>query len=131
MPFQTGARLCAGRCYIGTSERAIDIGLDETVWAFQNADPIPHADGATNFDRLLGAVAELYLDRVVIVLLSGCEVGTMQGLEKVKENGGQIVAPQLEKCILPVTIAPVVEKGLVTEIFSPKEIGQMLARYCS
>jgi len=131
MPFQAGARLCAGRCYIGTSERAIDIDLDEAVWVFKDADPTPHADGSTNFDRLLGAVSELYLDRVVIVLLSGCEIGTMQGLEKVKENGGQIVAPQLEKCILPTTITPVVEKGLVTEIFSPKEIGQMLTRYCS
>ena len=131
LPFKPGVPLCAGRCYVGTSERAIEIGMDEAVWVFQDATAIAQKEGPNNFDLLLGAVSDLYLDRITIVLLSGCEIGTMEGLRKIREAGGQVIAPQLEKCILPATIEPVKEQGLITEIFNPKDIGNVLRRYCT
>ena len=131
MPYATGVAMCSGRCYVGTSERAIKIGLDEAVWAFQDAKTNSKENGPNNFDLLLGAAAELYMDRITIVLFSGCEVGTMEGLRKIREAGGQVIAPQLEKCILPATIVPVIEQDLVTEIFKPKDIGNVIKRYCS
>ena len=131
LPFKQNATLCAGRCYVGTSERAIEIGLDDAVWVFQEATASTREKGENNFDLLLKVASELYLDRITVVLFSGCEVGNMEGLRKIRESGGQIITPQLEKCILPATIEPVIEQDLITEIFKPKDIGKVLKRYCS
>jgi chemotaxis response regulator CheB len=84
-----------------------------------------------SFDHLLASAAQLYNDNVVVVLLSGAELGSMQGLNAVKAAGGRIVAPELDSCILPATIEPARSADLITDTFNLDNVREMLGRYCT
>jgi two-component system chemotaxis response regulator CheB len=131
-PLGDGAVLCPGRCYIGANGRSLEIGMGSAGLVLRDSTKDNWEDeDQDSLDHLLGRAADLFLDRVVVFLLSGGEVGTMDGLRKIKATGGCIVAPQLEKCILPKTIAPVMDEGLITELFDPKDMAHVLKRYCT
>ncbi|MBI5896178.1 MAG: response regulator [Desulfobacterales bacterium] len=127
----SGAVLCPGRCYIGASGRSLEIGRVGTVRVLKDATREDADEVINSLDQLLGNAAELFGNKIVVFLLSGGEVGTMAGLHKIKAAGGYIVAPQPDKCIMPKSIAPVVDEGLITELFDPKDMVHVLRRYCS
>lgn len=127
----SGAVLCPGRCYIGASGRSLEIGQIGTVRVLRDATMEDMDEVLNSLDHLLANAAELFGNKVVAFLLSGGELGTMAGLRKIKAAGGYIVAPQPNKCIMPKTIEPAVEAGLVTELFDPKDMVHVLKRYCS
>ena len=127
----SGAVLCPGRCYIGASGRSLTIGNVGTMRILKDATEEDTDDVLNSLDQLLTNAADLFGSNVIVFLLSGGEVNTMAGLRKVKAAGGYIVAPQPDKCIMPKTIAPVVDEGLITELFDPKDMVHVLRRYCS
>ena len=89
-------------------------------------------DKATEcLDQLLNQAVNSFSDRVVVVLLSGAELDSMDGLRKVKAAGGRIVAPPMESCILPATIEPAIEQDLVTDLFNPADADEIFKRYCA
>lgn len=130
-PLAHGKPLCPARCYIGTTGSAIDIVRQGDIRVFHQAGTGPTANDLNTIDQLFGRAADAFADQVVVFLLSGGEVGTMAGLQAIKAAGGHILAPRLEKCILPTTIAPVVENQLVTEVFDPGQLGRVVARWCT
>ncbi len=127
----SGAILCPGRCYIGASGRSLEIGEIGGVRVLKDATKEDADEAIYGLDQLLADAAKVFGNKVIVFLLSGCEVGTMDGLRKIKAAGGTIVAPQPDKCIMPKTIEPVVDEGLVTELFDPKDMVHVLKRYCS
>ncbi len=127
----SGAVLCPGRCYIGASGRALEIGKVGTVRVLNDATKEDTEEMLNSLDQLLTNAADLFGSQTIVFLLSGGEVGSLAGLRKVKAAGGIIVAPQPEKCIMPKTIVPVVDEGLITELFDPKDMVHVLRRYCS
>ena len=131
LPLTSEAPLCPGRCYIGNSAQPIEINPRTGVWVLNECNPEGQEKGNNGLDHLLSRIADFFKDRAVVVLLSGGEVGSMEGLRRIRSAGGQIVSPQLDKCILPVTIAPVAEQGLINEQFNPKDLGHVLKRYCT
>jgi hypothetical protein len=54
----------------------------------------------------------------------------MNGLGKVKEFGGKIITPELDSCILPATLSPVVRQNVISETYSAKDIKKILKPYC-
>jgi two-component system, chemotaxis family, protein-glutamate methylesterase/glutaminase len=130
-PLAHGAPLCPGRCYISTTGHAIEIQRQGGGWIFGDVKSGHADDGQYTLDGLLGRAAEVFRDRVVVFLLSGAEVGAMTGLRGITAAGGQIVAPRLEKCIMPATLVPVVENNLVTELFDPADFRGVVGRYCA
>lgn len=129
-PLADGASLCSGRCYIGASGRCVEIFMDGSVLGIKDTHSDAWDDGQSRLDQLFGCAAELFQERLVVLLLSGGECGSMEGLHRVKAAGGYIIAPQLEKCILPATIEPVMDADLIAEFFDPKDMGHVLRRYC-
>ena len=125
------ATLCPGRCHLGTSGAHLEFGVMQGRIVLGNSSiPRENAD-EESYDHLLASAAQLYNDNVVVVLLSGAELGSMQGLKAVKEAGGKIVAPELDSCILPATIEPAKSSDLITDTFNLDNVREMLGRYCT
>jgi two-component system, chemotaxis family, protein-glutamate methylesterase/glutaminase len=129
-PLADGATVCRGRCYVGASGRTLDIDVAGEGHVFNHADNPRLGEDQSSLDYLFRRAADLYKENVVVLLLSGCEYGTIEGLRRVHAAGGHIVAPQLDKCILPATIEPVLNENLITEMFDPKDMVHVLRRYC-
>jgi two-component system, chemotaxis family, protein-glutamate methylesterase/glutaminase len=130
IPIEYEAILCPGRCYIGT------IGSKLAVKQIQNKKVISnqnHVETITDnsYDRFLKTAVEYYKNKITVILLSGADLGGMQGLQDVKYAGGKIIAPKLANCILPASLEPAVDNGVVTELFDPGEMREVLRLICS
>jgi two-component system chemotaxis response regulator CheB len=123
--------LTPGRCYLGTSGTRLAFGTDQERIVLEKSSKPPAAADEESFDQLLVNAAQLYNDNVIVVLLSGAELGSMQGLNAVKDAGGKIVVPELDSCILPVTIEPAISADLITDSFNLDNVREMLERYCT
>jgi two-component system chemotaxis response regulator CheB len=129
-PLTDGDAVCPGRCYIGASGRLIEIGLNGPVWCFNDWTADPLGSDQNTFDLLFNRAADLFQERVVVLLLSGGEVGTLEGLRRIKAAGGHVIAPYPDKCIMPATVEPVLKEDVITEMFDPKDMAKVLRRYC-
>lgn len=129
--FNDDAPLCAGRCYIGTKGTALQLVSDANVPAlgFEQTES-EEKTKETSFDEVLRQVVEIFNDRVVVVLLSGADLGSMEELRRIHAMGGQVIAPKLASCILPATLEPAVDEGLITELFDPSQIEAVFKRLC-
>ncbi len=130
-PLTDGAPLCPGRCYIGAAGQAMEIQRQGAQRVFRVMSTTAPNNEKNTCDDLLSRVAEMFGNKAVVFLLSGGEIGSMAGLRAIKAAGGQIVAPRLEKCILPATIAPAMENDLIAEMYHPKSLGEVVRRYCT
>lgn len=123
--------LSPGRCYLGTGGAGLEFGVAQgRVVIRKPSDPGDDED-SSSVDRLLTSAAELYNDHVVVVLLSGAELGSMQGLNAVRAAGGSIIAPEFSSCILPATLEPAQSAGLISDTFTLMDVREMLERYCA
>jgi two-component system chemotaxis response regulator CheB len=125
------ATLSPGRCHLGTSGASLVFAELQGRIVLRETSISEKADEEESFERLLTSAAQLYHDRVVVVLLSGAEVGSMQGLNVVHAAGGKIITPELDKCILPATLEPAKSAGLITDTFNLDNMQETLGRYCT
>ena len=129
-PLSANAPLCPGRGYIGTNGIEIKIDCREGHCVL---DPLPGLNSDANkdqsFDHLIEQAVKIFNKRVIVILLSGAEIGSLEGLRELKKIGGTILAPKLASCILPATLEPAVDDGLITELFDPADIENILERY--
>lgn len=129
-PLSDNAILCPGRCYVGASGRTMAIDSRDHVWRLQYARVENIGNEHCGLDYLLSSAADNFGDRVVVMLLSGGEVGTLEGLRNIKASGGTILAPQLDKAILPASMEAAVKEDLITEMFDPKKMATVVQQYC-
>jgi two-component system chemotaxis response regulator CheB len=129
-PLADIGHLNAGRCYIANSSLDMQFAISDGRLVLRNnsAEPGIHTEGS--IDRLLSGAAELFQERVLVMLLSGAEVGELEGLRAVQSNGGKILAPRPDRCILPASFEPAMEANLVSELFDPADLHSVLVRYC-
>jgi two-component system chemotaxis response regulator CheB len=124
------APLNPGRCYIANCGQEMQFAISDGRLVLHNYHGEPGNSSEQNIDRLLFSASELFQERVAVMLLSGAELGSLEGLRAVQANGGAILMPEPERCILPASIEPALEMGLVTERFDPAELPAVLMRYC-
>jgi two-component system, chemotaxis family, protein-glutamate methylesterase/glutaminase len=129
-PFTDKGLLNPGRCYIANCSQEMQFAISDGRLVLHNCSFEPGTNSNNNIDRLLSNASELFQDRVIVLLLSGAEVGTMEGLRSVKSNGGKILVPKPDRCILPASFEPALAADLVSELFDPDEVHAVLARYC-
>jgi len=130
VPLKKKMVLQCGRCCIGTSGDQMWFGIDEGRLMLHSGKDEKKDDHLNRVDRVLTNAAEIFQDRVVVMLLSGGNVGSMDGLRAVKAAGGQIYAPDPEKCILPDSFMPAIDEGLITEVYNTNEVSKILSRCC-
>jgi chemotaxis response regulator CheB len=70
------------------------------------------------------------MDKAVVMLLSGGEVGSLEGLRQIKSAGGAILAPHPDHAILQATMQAAADENLITALFEPKDMEKILKEYC-
>jgi two-component system chemotaxis response regulator CheB len=73
-------------------------------------------------DVLLRSAAETFEDRLMVVLLSGAETGSLLGLREIRDRGGRIVSQDLRDCLLPQSLNAARRAGLVSASMDVREI---------
>lgn len=129
-PFMDKTILNPGRCYIGTNGIPIHFRMEDGLMMMRNKQALAETIPQDSMDGVLSSAADTYKDRVLVILLSGSDVGTMDGLRAVKSVGGKILAPKPEKSILPDSFMGAIDANLVTELFDSADLQNVLARYC-
>lgn len=129
-PLKDKTILNPGRCYIGTNGKPIQFGVEDGLMVLQKRQNAEDLDPQDTVDDILSGAAEIFQDRVLVVLLSGGDIGTMNGLRAIKSAGGKILAPQPKKSILPDSFEGAIEEALITELFDSDDMQDVLARYC-
>lgn len=129
-PLQDQTVLNSGRCFIGTSGQHLMFGINagQLVLQKQRADGIKDEQGSV--DRVLTSAAELFQERVLVMLLSGGNIGTMEGLHAIKSAGGKILASDPGQCILPDSFMPAIDAGLIAEVFNTANLREVLTQHC-
>jgi two-component system chemotaxis response regulator CheB len=119
--------LCANRCYIGSNGIKLNIKYSSSLNDLTTEpDKEDSHDQNDFFNKLLLHASRAFKDRVIVVLLSGAELKGMEGLSAIKQNGGRIITPQLSSCILPTTLEPIVDKGIVDHMINLENIASIL-----
>ena len=129
-PFKDSELISPGRCYITNLSLNLHFAVSDGRLVLQKYDIENGAQDEDSIDRLFLSAAELFQDRVIVMLLSGAEVGTLDGLRAVHSNGGKILAPKPDRCILPASFEKALEEGLIAEQFDPAKLNTVLDRYC-
>lgn len=119
-----------GGCYIGTNGKPMQFSIEDGMLVLETSNNREDLDARESVDSILSSATELFQNRVSVVLLSGGNIGTMDGLRAVKSAGGKILAPKPKKAILPDTFMGAVGEGLVTDVFDFADIKDILAQHC-
>jgi two-component system chemotaxis response regulator CheB len=119
-----------GRCFIANSSMDMQFAISDGHLALFNNSNSSEPSSEGNIDHLLMSAAELFQDRVLVLLLSGAEVGDLEGLRAIQASGGKILAPKPDRCILPASIEPAMEANLVAELFDPADLQKVLDSHC-
>jgi len=129
-PLTDKGLLNSGRCYIANSNLDMQFAISDGRLVLHNNSAEPGNYSNDNIDRMLSSAAELFPGRLLVMLLSGAEVGTLEGLRAVQSNGGKILAAKPDRCILPASFEAAVEANLVSELFDPADLHAVLVRFC-
>lgn len=110
----------SGCCYIGTNGRSLKVETDQgEPRIIAGASELATGGGDSYFDPFLTTAAEVFSDRLTVVLLSGAEIGQMEGLKKVKEHGGRVVVTKPESSMVSDPLEKAVSEGIVDEQADP------------
>lgn len=129
-PLQDPTVLNSGRCFIGTSGQRLMFDLNGGQLVFQLQRNGGINDELESVDRVLTSAAELFQERVLVMLLSGSDIGKMDGLHAIKSSGGKILASDPAQCILPDSFMPAIDAGLTTEFFNNANLREILIQHC-
>jgi two-component system chemotaxis response regulator CheB len=129
-PFRDKVVLNPGRCYIGTSGQHMQFGIEAGMLVLNEKQNSKEDSEQESVDYVLSSAAELFQNRVMVVLLSGGNVGKMDGLRAVKAAGGKIIAPEPDSSILPDSFMGAIEEGLIAEVFDSADARNVLTRFC-
>ncbi len=129
LPFTDNASMCPGRMYVTPNGRSLDIVNRDSGLRIADAATKDNGEQQNIYDPLFMRAAELYGDKTVVMLLSGGEIGSMNGLKRIRSAGGHILSPHPEQAILPATLETIMDEGLISELFDPKDMVNVLQRY--
>ena len=123
LPLENKAPIAAGRCYICSGESLSSLKL-ETDRVSQL--PIFHLEPGkktVTFDDFLCSAGDFFSGRILVVLLSGAETGTYEGLEHIRGKNGKIIGQKHDSCMISKPLEIAKSRGLIT---SETDIGEMI-----
>ena len=112
-PLKSGMIFRIGRCFFtGHGNKiAVHPKKNKNEVSVESSDTIQSV--SDSFDELLSSMAGNFDDRIQIVLLSGSEIGTLNGLKEVRNKGGKIIIQKRSSCMVSTSLQKVVEEELV------------------
>jgi two-component system chemotaxis response regulator CheB len=127
LPLGDGTLLQGDSFYLDTLRRSLLLqpGLDGVqVRSLQNQHNSEY--GPRFFDLFLFSAADVFQERLLVILLPGAATGNLEGLNYVRENGGRIFAQDPATSIMPDYLQPVSEAGLVDESWATDVIARRM-----
>jgi len=124
-----------GSCYIGTNQLGLkmDIINDKYRLAIEAHEKRPQDwqgkvqnQQENNFDRFLHTVANSFPGVIITVLLSGAQVGNLEGLRHIKAIDGWIISQKSDTCMVAAPLEKVLDEQLATLEASSSEIANMI-----
>lgn len=77
---------------------------------------------ASKSDMFLTSAAETFTGRLLVVLLSGADTGSLSGLREIRKRGGRIISQNIRDCLVPQPLEAAHEAGLVSAAMGIEEI---------
>jgi two-component system chemotaxis response regulator CheB len=125
---RVGELIKPGHIYIAPGEYHLGCS-DDMKFSFINKPPIIGIRPSANI--LFQYMAEVYKERLIVVVLTGMGSDGVQALPLVKKNNGHIIAQDEETSILFGMPKAAIETGLVDSILPLSQIPQYLFQLCS
>ena len=112
-PLESGMSFQTGQCFFAV--HGIKVSFDSkgncTVARVENTGS---GNSKSNlFDELIDSIVGKYKDKLQIVLLSGSEVGTLEGIKSLHKNGGKIIIQKRSSCMVSEPLQKVFDEDLV------------------
>lgn len=79
-------------------------------------------------DIMMGSAAEVFGDKVLGVIMTGMGKDGLEGLKKVKEKGGYVIAQSEETCVVYGMPKAVVEAGIADAVIPLDKIGETISK---
>ena len=124
-----------GSCYIGTNQFALNMDIINGEYGLLvKANEEHPQDWActvqnqpeNNFDRFLNTIADSFPGVIMVVLLSGAQVGNLQGLRRIKAIDGRIISQKSDTCMITAPLKKALDEQLVTLEAGSSEIVNMI-----
>jgi len=133
LPLKSNSFIADGLCYLSSNRH---------IARYNNAANNKDSTGLINietqslFDEGRGSMFHLFLDsvaksfqgQILVVLLSGADVGDSTGLRNIRKKSGKIVLQKLSTCIFPHSLKIIKEEGLADHEASPDKIAEYIGR---
>lgn len=119
-----GSTPLQGGFYLDSQRRSLLIqATDDSVQirSLQEKDDDSEHD-PSYFDRFLFSAADVFQNRLLVILLSGAETGSLEGLRYVREKGGSIFGQNHSSCIMPDFLTQITQEKLIDEELRPEAI---------
>jgi len=130
LPIRNNVPLLGGRCYIGTNDSLLRITSENGNHSLWTETGVPHlCKERRSFDLLLCSIADTFPDRILVVLLSGADVGDLDGLQRIRERSGQIIVQELDSCLAPQHLQEAAQARLVDFEGNHDEIAKSILQY--
>ncbi len=124
-----------GSCYLGANQFALDFDIHDDKYGLHiemREERPPNSAGkiqnqpVNNFDRFLLSVANSFPGVIIVVLLSGAEVGTLEGLRSIKQIDGWIISQKSDTCMITTPLEKAFDEKLIVLEASVSEIANMI-----
>ncbi len=115
-PIGPDTPLCGGNCYVGVTGtvRSVTVKEQRPYVDCREAENAP-----ASIDRLLSSAAAAFGERLTVVLLSGANAGSLEGLREVHAGGGRVVVRKRSTTLVDGPLDRVVDAGLAHAEPSP------------
>ncbi len=112
-----------GHCYLVSNRRAGPLDVNGSGCligsARQGEAPLSPGEAA---EALLASAADIFGERLMLVLLSGAEAGSLKGLRHIRQRGGRIISQDVRECLVPHPLKAAIRTGLVSDAMGVREI---------
>ncbi len=122
-PLGDGAPLLSNQCWITDWQGSWEIISDDNGAAISQAKG---QNGSIDMENLLMSSANVFKEKLTVVILSGADIEMEIGLETVATQGGRILLQLPETCLCPQPMEKIKALELEDECFEPERFQDML-----
>ena len=110
-----------GHCYLASDERPLRFRGEGGIYVL-GGDAGGGLPDVGMPDLFLTSAAETFMDRLLVVLLSGVDTGSLSGLREIRNRGGRIISQSIRDCLVPQPLEAAHEAGLISAAMGIEEI---------
>ena len=129
-PIADGTTLHSGCFYLDSQRRSLLLqATDNSVQVRSLQEEHDSEYGPSYFDLFLFSAADVFQDRLLVILLSGAETGNLEGLRYVREEGGSIFGQSHSSCMISDFLTQITQEKLIDEELRPEALANQVVTW--